>query len=162
MTRLVVRYSVWKNSVLAGICGGFVLAWLSTLSAHSPAVLGFRVAGLFFASGAAPFGCRTFDRRPLVIFDANGITAPRASIGFIPWSEIRETRIRYLGRVDTIQVIPDDPAEWVGKLSPVRQMLWRWFPRFRMITFQLQNMDVPTTAIVETLSELPAAKLVKI
>jgi hypothetical protein len=161
MTPLVVRYSVWKNGVLFALCSGFVLAWLSTLGAHSPQSKMLWAGGLFFALGAGLFGYRTFDRRPRLIVDANGIIAPRASIGLVPWSEIGETRIRYLGRVDTVQVIPNDPAVWIGKLSPVRRMLWRWFPNSRMITFQLQNMDVPTSAIAELLSSLPVAKLVK-
>lgn len=159
--QLVVRYSAWKNGVLTAICLGFVLAWLSTLGAHSPQSKALWGGGLVFALGVALFGYRTFDRRPCLIVDENGINAPRASIGFIPWSEIRETRIRYLGKVDTFQVIPNDPAAWVGKLSPAQRMFWRWFPKSRIIRFQLQNMDVPTGAIAELLNNLPAAKLAK-
>jgi hypothetical protein len=158
MTQLVVRYSVWKNGVLAAICIGFVLAWLITLGAHSQQSKMLWGGGLFFGLGAALFGYRTFDRRPRLIVDKNGINAPCASIGFIPWSEIRETRIRYLGKVDTIQVIPNDPDAWLGKLSLLQRVFWGWFPKSKIIRFQLQNMDVPTGAIADFVSSVPAAK----
>jgi hypothetical protein len=161
MTQLVVRNSAWKNGVLAAICLGFVLAWLSTLVVNSPQNKALWGGGLFFALGVVLFGYRTFDRRPRLIVDESGISAPRASIGFVPWSEIRETRIRHLGKVDTIQVIPNDPTAWLGKLSPVQRVLWRRFPKSRVIGFQLQNMDVPTDAIAELLNNLPAAKLAR-
>jgi len=159
MPPLIVRYSVWKNGVLAAICTGFVFAWLTTLGAHSPQNKTLWGGGLFFALGVALFGHRTFDRRPRLIVDENGINAPRASIGFIPWSEVRETRIQYLGKVDTIQVFPTDPLAWVAKLPPVQRMFWRWFPKSKIIRFQPQNMDVPTSVIAEWVNRLPAAKL---
>jgi len=84
--------------VLAAICTGFVLGWLISLGAHLPQNKALWGGGLFFALGAALFDYRTFDRRPRLIVDENGINAPRASIGFIPWSEVRETvnvRARY-------------------------------------------------------------------
>jgi len=162
MTQLIVRYSAWKNGVLTAICIGFVLAWLITLGAHSQQSKTLWCGGLFFGLGAALFGYRTFDRRPRLIVDENGINAPLASIGFVPWSEIRETRIRYLGKVDTIQVIPNDPEAWMGKLSPVQRMFWGWFPKSRIIRFQLQNMDVPTSAIADLVNNLPAAKSAKL
>jgi hypothetical protein len=161
VTQLIVRNSAWKNGALAVICLGFVLAWVSTLGGHSQQIETLWGGGLFFGLGFAFFGYRAFDRRPRLIVDESGINAPRASIGFVPWSEIRETRIRHLGKVDTVQVIPNDPAAWVGKLSPVQRVLWRWFPKSRVIRFQLQNMDVPTSAIAELITTLPAAKLAR-
>jgi len=159
VTPIVVRWSAWKNGVLAAISTGFVLAWLSTLDAHSSQSRTLLGGGLFFALGAALFGYRTFNRRPRLIVDENGINAPCASTGFVPWSEVRETRIRYLGRVDTIQVIPNDPTAWVARLTPLQRLLWRWFLKSRMVTFHLQNMDVQTGAIAELVSSFPAAKL---
>jgi hypothetical protein len=161
VTQIIVRWSVWKNGLLAAVCAGFVLAWLSTLGANSPQNRILLGGGLFFGLGLALFGYRALNRRPCLIVDQNGITAPRASIGFVPWSEVQETRIRYLGRVDTIQVVPNDPTAWVARLSPLQRLLWRWFPKSRVVTFPLQNMDVPTSAIAEMLNTLPAAKLAK-
>ena len=145
--------------MLAAICTGFVLAWLITLGAHSPQNKTLWGGGLFFALAAALFGYRTFDRRPRLIVDEKGINAPRASMGVIPWSEIRQTRIQYLGKVDTLQVFPNDPTAWIPKLSPMQRMFWRWLPKSRIIRFQLQNMDVPTSALAEWLKNLPAARL---
>jgi hypothetical protein len=136
-----------------------VLAWLITLGAHSPQNKTLWGGGLFFALGATLFGYRTFDRRPRLIVDEKGINAPCASIGLIPWSEVRETRIRYLGKVDNLQIFPNDPIAWVSRLSPMQRMYWRWFPKSRIIRFQLQNMDVPTSAIAECVKNLKAARL---
>ncbi len=44
--------------MLAAICLGFLLAWLSTLGAHSPQSKALWGGGLFFALGVALFGCR--------------------------------------------------------------------------------------------------------
>jgi hypothetical protein len=154
VTTLLIRNSIWRNGVLSAITIAFVIASAWELTSDSSGGKFSLSALLFFAFGSLLFGWRTLDRRPRLIIDENGVTDPRSALGLIPWSQITSTRIRYMGKVDSLEITPRNPNEWLGKLPYYQRLSWRLFPKRKAFRFTLQNMDVPTTTIASFLEDM--------
>jgi hypothetical protein len=157
MEKCVVRYSLVFNGLLA-LLGAVPSVLFGVISASSSNQLGWKhwSSLALFASIAILFGIRALDRTPRLVVDEEGITDGRGGVGFVPWDDVQKVAIKYMGRVDAIWIYPRNPETWWPRLSRVSRLQWRMFPKWRVISINLQNMDASMADIVAVLKNLAA------
>jgi hypothetical protein len=140
-----VHWSLWRNGVVALLCLLLAVGSALALSAPSPHDRHMALFGLlFFGVPALMFICRTVDRRPVLVVDAQGVTMP--SYGLVPWGAIDRVG---LAPDQAVLIFPKQPDAWRSRVPFLHALMWRVFRKGRCLSVSLQNVDTLTPPIYE-------------
>lgn len=145
MEKCEVRYSFWKNGVLALL---FIFMSFGTAlwMIDEPKAMSY-FGVLMCLLGLYVFGSRTINPGPILIIDESGITDRRKWVGTIPWTEISSVKVRDYGRTASIEIGVQNPEKWQDKLPMLYRVYWKLFPKWKIISIPLQNVDTSLATI---------------
>ena len=145
MGKCEVRYSFWKNGVLTLIfifmSFGTALWMVSEPKPMSYLGVVMCLLGLYL------FGSRTINLSPILVIDESGITVQRKSVGLISWTEISSVKVCDYGRTASIEISVQNPEKWEDKIPTIYRIYWKLFPKWKVISVPLQNIDTPLQTI---------------
>jgi len=145
MEKCEVRYSFWKNGVLA-LMFVFMSFGTSLWMVSEPKPMSYFGVAMCLL-GLYIFGSRTINLGPILVIDESGITDQRKSVGLIPWAEISSVKVRDYGRTASIDICVQNPEKWRDRIPMLYRIYWKLFPQWKVISIPLQNIDTPLRTI---------------
>lgn len=150
METCVVRWSLWRNGVVALIGLGFsVLSMPALMDGAKELHESLLGSVVFFGFIGVLFGYRALYRKPVLIIDDRGINLSRC--GLIPWDDIDKVGLVALGQMSVFVIFPKQPEVWRSRLPVVYKILRRILSKRQgwdsTMPLSLQNVDAPMLAI---------------
>lgn len=162
-TRTFAIYnSIWRNGVPALLSAAMSagIAYLS-IAENQPFDWRMWLGAVGLGAGAILFGWRTFDRRPILTVDDQGINVTKRWVGFIKWDDIEAAKLdtRLQSRdCYSLYIWPRDQDAWWQRLPWKYQLSWKWFPKWRCIKVLMMNVTPSPEAIQPFLDRFLGAR----
>lgn len=148
---LEIHNSIWRNGIPA-ILSATMSVGIAYLSIAENQPFDWRmwlgVTGL--GAGAILFGWRTFDRRPILTIDDQGIKVTRRWVGFIKWDDVKAAKLNSVyfqfSKSYTLYIWPRNQSDWWARLPWAYRLSWKW-PKWRCISVPMLNVTPSPEAI---------------